>query len=433
MNLLCVLLLSGVITIISIVLPAQAGELTYVAQYRGNDVTIIDTSTKAVIGSIPVGMNPETVVIDQKRKLVYVANWYGYSVSVIDATTNTLIYNIPVTTIISNMTLDLTGKKLYLCHIPGWFVTVIDTDNMVVSKKIETISEWASGIAIAPNGEKIYVAHYNHITLIDTINDVVLATIPANVPRGWVTDPSGTRLYVAIGNTNTVQVLDANSLAVIADIPVSLWPHDVIINPSGTKLYVGCTGGNAIDVIDTTTLNVVSTIVGVTNPRRLALNENDKKLYATSNLGYSAGNVSVVNTDTNLVTDVITVGVSPSGIALYNPTQKVAIDIRPDSATNPINPKSRGVIPVAILSTSGFDALTVDPSSVTFGAVGTEAKAVMGASEDVNGDGVLDLLLHFETQATGIEYGLTSANLKGKTFDRTEVEGSDVVNIVGSK
>jgi hypothetical protein len=43
------------------------------------------------------------------------------------------------------------------------------------------------------------------------------------------------------------------------------------------------------------------------------------------------------------------------------------IDIKPGSFPNSINPRSKGVIPVAILTTDTFDATTVDPLSVTFG------------------------------------------------------------------
>ena len=45
-------------------------------------------------------------------------------------------------------------------------------------------------------------------------------------------------------------------------------------------------------------------------------------------------------------------------------TITVAIDIKPGSFPNSINPKSRGVIPVAILTTDSFDATTVDSTTV---------------------------------------------------------------------
>jgi hypothetical protein len=112
----------------------------------------------------------------------------------------------------------------------------------------------------------------------------------------------------------------------------------------------------------------------------------------------------------------------------------VPVDIKPGSATNPINLRSRGVIPVAILSTDSFDATTVDPASVCFGGAEdasqrdcTEAAHGRGHLGDVNGDGRLDLLLHFETQQTGIDPGDTQACLTGTTATTSNVEGCDAI------
>jgi Beta-propeller repeat len=123
-------------------------------------------------------------------------------------------------------------------------------------------------------------------------------------------------------------------------------------------------------------------------------------------------------------------------LELPAPAVTVLIDIKPGSDTNPINLRSKGVIPVAILSTQSFDATTVDPASVCYGDAEdasqrdcTEAHA-KGHLEDVNGDGRLDLLLHFETQQTGIDPGDTMACLTGKTFAGVSVEGCDSITIV---
>lgn len=111
--------------------------------------------------------------------------------------------------------------------------------------------------------------------------------------------------------------------------------------------------------------------------------------------------------------------------------RSVAIDIRPGNDPNAINPKSKGVIPVAILTTDAFDATTVDPTTVHFGAAGTEAAMVHSALEDVDGDGDADMILHFKTQHTGILCGDTSASLTGETLTRQAIGGSDSIKTVG--
>jgi hypothetical protein len=111
----------------------------------------------------------------------------------------------------------------------------------------------------------------------------------------------------------------------------------------------------------------------------------------------------------------------------------VQIDIRPRSIANRINPFSSRKVPVAILSTAAVDATTVDPLSVRFGPRGATAVHGRGHLRDVDGDGDLDLILHFNIQDTGIRCGDTSAALTGRTMDGRAIQGSDAIVTVGCK
>jgi hypothetical protein len=131
--------------------------------------------------------------------------------------------------------------------------------------------------------------------------------------------------------------------------------------------------------------------------------------------------------------DLATMTFDNAGVA-YLLAEPVAIDIKPGSESrNSINPKSKGVIPVAILGTTTFDATTIDPQSIEFGLNGaTEAHGRIHVS-DVNGDGLPDVVLHFETQRTGIRCGDTLAFLRGQTVAGQAVAGSDSIATVGCK
>jgi hypothetical protein len=108
----------------------------------------------------------------------------------------------------------------------------------------------------------------------------------------------------------------------------------------------------------------------------------------------------------------------------------VQVDIKPGSDPNSINLKSKGVIPVAILTTEDFDALTVDEDSVLFGPAEAEKRHKRAHVEDVDDDGDLDLVLHFRTQDTGIAPGDTEACLIGQTYDGVPIMGCDSVRTV---
>ncbi len=117
----------------------------------------------------------------------------------------------------------------------------------------------------------------------------------------------------------------------------------------------------------------------------------------------------------------------------------VAINIKPGSFPNPVNLKSQGVIPLAVLTTAAgeyglplaFDATTIDPTSVRFGPADVVFDETGGAFEshgkghpedsyeldEVTRDGDTDMVLHFRTQETGIGPTDTAACVKGEWTD----------------
>lgn len=110
----------------------------------------------------------------------------------------------------------------------------------------------------------------------------------------------------------------------------------------------------------------------------------------------------------------------------------VEIAIKPGELPNSINVGAAGVIPVAVLSNSSFDAITqVDLDSLTFGRTGDElSQARMPHEEDVNGDGLLDIVCHFKTSLTGFVQGSVIGVLKGKTMAGTALQGMDSVRVI---
>ncbi len=103
----------------------------------------------------------------------------------------------------------------------------------------------------------------------------------------------------------------------------------------------------------------------------------------------------------------------------------IDIDIKPRKDLNAINPAHSEVIPVAILTTDTFDAGTVSLDILLFGPDGATIAHPSGHVDDVDGDGDLDLLLHFRTQETGIQCGDIEASLSGVTIDGQAIQGTD--------
>ena len=115
------------------------------------------------------------------------------------------------------------------------------------------------------------------------------------------------------------------------------------------------------------------------------------------------------------------------------------IDIKPGSEPNSIRcEKNKGVIPVAVLTTDDFDALTVDHTTVKFeGASETHVDKHSGEprrhEEDVDRDGDVDLVFHFRRGDTDLTCESTEGMLTGETFDGMLIEGTDAVRMVGPR
>lgn len=114
----------------------------------------------------------------------------------------------------------------------------------------------------------------------------------------------------------------------------------------------------------------------------------------------------------------------------------VLIDIKPGSSPNSIGCNSRGVIPVAILSTEGFDATMVEPGTVELNGVKAKIVGKKGQSmchlEDVDGDGDTDMVCQIPTidfLMDGCDISET-AILRAQTSAGEHVVGQDTVRIV---
>ena len=121
-------------------------------------------------------------------------------------------------------------------------------------------------------------------------------------------------------------------------------------------------------------------------------------------------------------------------------SDEVEIDIKPGGNPNNINLKSKGVVPVAVLTTEVFDANDIDPTTVKFAGASPPVRWTLC---DVDGDGDDDMLFHFKTQdLVDLDENSTEAILtckvkveeaKVRTTNEKIIQGTDTVRILSRK
>ena len=154
--------------------------------------------------------------------------------------------------------------------------------------------------------------------------------------------------------------------------------------------------------------------------------------------------LKVTDGDEQADTDTTTLTVEPK------PALVIAVDIKPTFCPNPLNVKSKGVLPVAILGSDSFDVTTIVISSLRLAGVAPLRDSyddVAAPGLDVadcnciedGPDGFLDLALKFETQAIvqtldEVEDGdVITLELTGVLFGETPIEGGDCILIRGRR
>jgi len=286
--------------------------------YPAVEVTVshvpISPAEAAVTGTIPVGSTPVAVAFSRDGTRAYVAALFGDTVSVIDTATNTVVGTIS-TGAPSAVAVSKDGTRLYIVNLRSNSVSVIDTATNLVTGAPIAVGGRPLAASISPDGSHLYVVNSDDYTVsvIDTATNTVTATIPVGVvPTAVATSPDGTRVYVTNLFGRSVSVIDTTTNTVTATIAVGAEPRGVAVSPDGTHAYVTGSASNTVSVIDTAT-NTVTAIVPVGGgPFDLAVSPDGTRVYVTTFLG----TVSIIDTATNAVVMTVPLGTTPQNLAV---------------------------------------------------------------------------------------------------------------------
>ncbi|CAG9932113.1 YncE family protein [Candidatus Nitrotoga arctica] len=332
-------------------------------------------------------------------------------------------------------------------------VTVIDgATNQIATDFLYSLTFLTGGgaspdlIAVAVNlaTNKIYVADFRVVAVIDGTNNT-FEIVPTGVsPHVVAVNPVTNRIYVT-NNNNTVTILDGATNSILSTVAVgsdnSTFMHAIVVNPVTNKIYVTNGGDDTVTIINGATIppRTVSTVATGKHPFAVAVNTVTNRIYVTNN----DNSVTIIDGATNSIISTLAVGSDNSSFKqalVVNPvTNKIyvinggndTITII-DGATNTTSTLATGVTPRAVAlnektnkiyvanygsnSVTVIDGATNTTTTVTVGthpnslAVNPETNKVYVTSEDDDAVTVIDSSIVVEFYNTQLDNYFLTAN-----------------------
>src|ERR1700675_1597946 len=238
-----------------------------VVSVASNSVTLIDTATNAVKGTIYVGRSPhEAFFTPDGRELWITVRGENY-VSVIDPGQMKEIRGITVADGPGMTMFTTDGKYAFVCSSFTPQLAVIDVASYQIVKEVPQASPFCPNIAVSPENDEVWmtlkdvgtVQVYSAKPPFEQI--ALLDTGPITNHVNFVNNRNGKFAYVTIGGANEVKVYRRGvPPALVATIPVGNLPHGIWQSGDGSRIYVALENGGAAVAIDTLTNKVITNI-----------------------------------------------------------------------------------------------------------------------------------------------------------------------------
>lgn len=246
-----------------------------------NTVTLIDTATNKVKGTIYVGRSPhEGFFTPDGKELWIVVRGEDY-ISVIDPAQMHEVRRVKTANGPGMVIFSPDGKLAYVCHSFTPEFDVVDVRRHEVIKRIPVVSPFSPNLAITADGSEIWLTHKDvgKTTVIDARAFAVKYVIDTGAVTNHVNfaqTKQGRLAYVTIGGEDKVKVYKTGASApepvttiVTGALPHGLWPSD-----DGSRVYVALENGDCVDVIDTAQQKVITTIKSGQMPQALVFISN---------------------------------------------------------------------------------------------------------------------------------------------------------------
>jgi YVTN family beta-propeller protein len=207
--------------------------------FGSSTVSVIDTATRAVVATIPVGFEPAAVAILPDGSRAYVANAGDGTVSVIDIATRVVVGS--ATAVEDNpqgIAVSPDSARVYVTNFNSHSVSVIETASNTLAGTIQ-VGFVPYGIAVTPDGRRVYVVDNGSVAVIDAATQALTARVtlpPFHTSRRVAVSGDGARADVTINTPQSLLVVDTATNTVVGPaIPIIGIPEGIAIAPSASS------------------------------------------------------------------------------------------------------------------------------------------------------------------------------------------------------
>jgi YVTN family beta-propeller protein len=307
--------------------PAENLGSTVGTRTAGAPSSVPSLAVPTVAGTIQVGQNPSYIQIAPNGKFAYIANPGAGAITVLNTATDRVSGTVkipqgPPQSVSFSPDSRTAYVSVYNTRGSVHLVAFIDTATGTVTSTVPVDNLTPGPPATSPDGRDLYVpnhntvlsgAGHNVIDVIDTATRELVADIPVPANPHWIVFGTNGRFYSTDHMSATVTVLNAQNNTIITEIPVGETPHSAVLSPDGSRLAVTSFDGNVVFLINTATDKMVAQIPVGRNPLDIAYSRDGRYLFTANNLGNT---VTVIDTAASRVIAEIPTGRAPTSISV---------------------------------------------------------------------------------------------------------------------
>jgi YVTN family beta-propeller protein len=261
-------------------LAAEPQRKLYILSSHGEDVTVVDVQTNAILRTIQVGKDPHGIAAPSSQDVLYIATEEDQSIEVIDPVRDVVTARYPIFGKRPNE-IEVTpdGRFLYVPCLGAGEYQVFDTREKKIVARLKT-DGYPHNTVVSPDGRFMYLSPYDRgatseesvrkqglptslnrkLYIADTRSHSIVSTIDVpNAPRPIALSPDGKRLYVNTDNFLGFLVVDVEKKRVLREVPYDLTEaekampsrsHGIGVTPDGAEVWSCDTNNGLVHVFD---------------------------------------------------------------------------------------------------------------------------------------------------------------------------------------